>query len=181
MGNQALKGLMIFCGSLVSADVAPEAPPSRAPQVILHPVLSEPGWVQPLPEITQSTITVLGYLCRNDGSALYTSPLGHLLIAYVLPHLAILRSVPVGSWSEASSGSAERRYLGDDFKVKPDVVDTLRIMFDWPLVYATLGMPTGFPTVLWRTQRSWPLRGSKEEPVFDPDLNSIRLSIYHKK
>ncbi|TWW60209.1 Kinase suppressor of Ras 2 [Takifugu flavidus] len=26
-----------------NADVAPEAPPSRAPQVILHPVLSEPG------------------------------------------------------------------------------------------------------------------------------------------
>uniref|UniRef100_A0A3B4FJ97 non-specific serine/threonine protein kinase n=1 Tax=Pundamilia nyererei TaxID=303518 RepID=A0A3B4FJ97_9CICH len=27
-------------------DVAPEAPPSRAPQVILHPVLSEPGYPQ---------------------------------------------------------------------------------------------------------------------------------------
>lgn len=44
-GNWALRGLMIFCGSIMSADVAPEAPPSRAPQVILHPVLSEPGWV----------------------------------------------------------------------------------------------------------------------------------------
>lgn len=106
---------------------------------------------------------------------------GHLLLTYVLPHLAILRPVPVRSWSEASSGSAERRYLGDDFKVKPDMVDTLRIMFDWPSVYATLGMPTGFPTALWRTRRPWPLRGSREELVFDPDLNSIRLSIYHKK
>lgn len=28
---------------ILSPDVAPEAPPSRAPQVILHPVLSEPG------------------------------------------------------------------------------------------------------------------------------------------
>lgn len=43
IGNQALKALMMFCCSLMSADVAPEAPPSRAPQVILHPVLSEPG------------------------------------------------------------------------------------------------------------------------------------------
>lgn len=80
--------------------------------------------------------------------ALCMSLFGHLLIAYVLPHLSILCPVAVGSWSEASSGSAERRYLVDDFKAMPDMVDARRIMFDWPLVYATLGMPTGFPTAL---------------------------------
>lgn len=150
-GNQALKALMIFCCSLMSADVAPEAPPSRAPQVILHPVLSEPGWVQLLQQITEWTVLGLFYLWRNEGSALYTSALGRLLIPCVLSSSRRLASRPC-PWSEASSGSAEHRHLCDDFNVKPVMVDTRRIIFDWPLVYATLGMPTGFPTALWRTR-----------------------------
>lgn len=178
MDNQALKGLMIFCGPLrccsrgstkQSAAGHPASRPVRArvsTAFTTNHSMNDYGTSLPL---------------KNEVSALCTSPLGHLLITYVLPHLAILRPVPVGSWSEASSDSAERRYMGNDFKVKPDMMDTRRTMLDWPLVYATLGMPTGFPTALWRTRQSWLLRGSREELVFDSDLNSIRLSIYHKK
>ncbi len=47
--------LVWYFVTLISPDVAPEAPPSRAPQVILHPVLSEPGWVE---SITQFNKTI---------------------------------------------------------------------------------------------------------------------------
>eukprot|EP00064_Thunnus_orientalis_P007826 superscaffoldBa00000891_g7848 len=45
-------------------DVAPEAPPSRAPQVILHPVLSEPGYLPFICSLVSSSLR----LPNEDGN-----------------------------------------------------------------------------------------------------------------
>ena len=66
----------------------------------------------------------------------------------------------------------------------PTWQNTGRQMFDWPLVYATVGMPTGFPVALWGSQRSGESKRKRwrsDEMPFDPDVNWIRLSIYHEK
>lgn len=47
-----------------------------------------------------------------------------------------------GCWSEVKSNLLEHRYLGDNFNMRPDMTDTQRLMLAWPLVHATLGMPT---------------------------------------
>lgn len=53
-----------------------------------------------------------------------------------------------GRWSEAKSNLLEQRYLGDNFNARADMTDTQRLMLAWPLVHATLGMPTGFSVAL---------------------------------
>ena len=93
----ALKGLMIFSLQMLLQRLHRA---ERRRSSCIPSCLS--SGEHPLQQITQWTITVLVRLWRNEGSALYMCPLGLLLITDLLPHLAI------GSWSEASSGSAEQ-------------------------------------------------------------------------
>lgn len=79
-----------------------------------------------------------------------------------------------GRWSGAESNLLEHGYLGDNFNVRADVTSTRRLMLAWPLVHATLGMPTGFPLALWGSQ--WSRENSRkrrrnDEMPFDPDVN----------
>lgn len=158
-----------------SPDVAPEAPPSRAPQVILHPVLSEPGWVASSyfrSNLAKNIWMPLKKLSKVSSSNVHQLHLAPQLSSF---HLHAPSFPPLGSgWSEAKSNLLEHRYLGDNFNVRVDMMNTQRLMLAWPLLHATLGMPTGFPLALWGSQWSREnnrKRRRRDEMPFDPDVN----------
>lgn len=79
-----------------------------------------------------------------------------LSVSQPFPHLHAFSPSPPplfplslwGSWSEAKLNLLEHRYLGGNFNARDDMMITQRLMLAWPLVHATLGMPSGFSLAL---------------------------------